>query len=275
MTFLKTKHERRSLLLTLLIGIGILMLLFLVGLKYMDPPIERGIAIAFGTTQAGDGQALPELTQEPITEMDPVSVAPNEVVPQVQEVSTQDLSDTPVIDSEPDTTDLQEAEQEQVKELPKEQVEPTPPKPDEATSDALARILAGRNSQESNDTGVGSNTVSGQEGDPEGNPDKSSLYGSGLGLDGDGNYLLGGRSVLYKQIYVQDCNEAGRVVVSIEVNRQGQVVRAQAGVRGTTNNSKCLLVPAKRAALETQFNPDPDAPAMQIGKIIYNFQLSE
>jgi hypothetical protein len=46
-------------------------------------------------------------------------------------------------------------------------------------------------------------------------------------------------------------------------------------VRGTTNNSKCLLDPAKRAAMATRFNSDAKAPVKQIGKIIYKFSLSE
>ena len=94
-------------------------------------------------------------------------------------------------------------------------------------------------------------------------------------MDGDGNYLLGGRKALNKKKFVQDCNEAGTVVVSIEVDRNGKVINATPGVRGTTNNSKCLLEPAKRAALATKFNKDTKAPSKQIGKIIYRFSLSE
>src|SRR5690606_18885802 len=55
----------------------------------------------------------------------------------------------------------------------------------------------------------------------------------------------------------------------------GKVVSATPGVRGTTNNSRCLTDPAKRAALATKFNADENAPAKQSGKIIYKFSLSE
>lgn len=93
-------------------------------------------------------------------------------------------------------------------------------------------------------------------------------------LDGDGNYQLGGRKALRKPKRIQECNEAGIVVVSIEVDRTGKVIKAVPGVRGTTNNTKCLLDPAKAAALATKFNADPKAPSKQIGKIIYRFSLS-
>ena len=80
---------------------------------------------------------------------------------------------------------------------------------------------------------------------------------------------------LNKKKILQDCNEAGIVVVSIEVDRAGNVIDATPGVRGTTNNSKCLLDPAKRAALATKFNKDGKAPFKQIGKIVYRFSLSD
>ncbi|MFT6687792.1 MAG: protein TonB, partial [Saprospiraceae bacterium] len=120
----------------------------------------------------------------------------------------------------------------------------------------------------------GDDTEVGDKGDPNGNPNAKNYYGTGKGLDGDGNYQLGGRKALNKEKIVQDCNEAGTVVVSIEVDRNGNVISAVPGVRGTTNNSRCLTEPAKRAALATKFNKDDKAPSKQIGKIVYRFSLS-
>lgn len=110
---------------------------------------------------------------------------------------------------------------------------------------------------------------------PDGDPNASSYYGIRKGLDGDGNYLLGGRKAIVKKIIVQDCNQEGTVVVDIDVDRSGNVTKAIPGGKGTTTNSKCLLDPARRAALETKFNSDPNAPESQIGRIIYRFSLSE
>ena len=74
---------------------------------------------------------------------------------------------------------------------------------------------------------------------------------------------------------MQDCNESGVVVVKIEVNQQGKVINAVAGVKGTTNTASCLLEPARRAALATKFNSDAEAPVKQVGTIIYEFKLSD
>lgn len=102
-----------------------------------------------------------------------------------------------------------------------------------------------------------------------------SYFSQGIGLDGDNNYRLGGRRALNKEKFMQDCNESGLVVVQIEVNQLGQVISARPGVKGTTNNTSCLLDPAKRAAMATRFNNDSKAPSSQVGTIIYNFKLSD
>ena len=59
----------------------------------------------------------------------------------------------------------------------------------------------------------------------------------------------------------------------IQVDKNGKVIDALPGVKGTTNSAPCLLKPAKEAALRTQWNADPVAPSKQVGTIIYTFSL--
>ncbi|MCA0933099.1 hypothetical protein LCM02_11595 [Lutimonas saemankumensis] len=107
-----------------------------------------------------------------------------------------------------------------------------------------------------------------------GDPNASGYYG--VGGDGSGgNYRLGNRKALNKPKPEYDCNEEGRVVVSISVDQSGRVISADPGIKGTTNSAKCLLKTAKEAALKSRFNADSNAPSNQIGAIIYNFSLSE
>lgn len=257
---------------TVVVHLIILALLLLFGLKYLDPPPENGIAINFGTTDFGNGQEQPN---------EPVKTAPKEVSQEPtsqtkaeikEEVLTQDTEDAPVIKKE----EKKEISKEPPKELPKKTIPKKPdPTPDKSTNDALSSLINGPKNNGTTLGSEGDDDKIGDKGDPNGDPNATSYYGTGKGLDGDGNYILGGRKALNKERFVQDCNEAGIVVVSIEVDRTGKVINATAGVRGTTNNSKCLLDPAKRAALATKFNADEKAPSKQIGKIIYNFKLSE
>ena len=66
----------------------------------------------------------------------------------------------------------------------------------------------------------------------------------------------------------------GKVVVSITVDRLGNVIYANAGAQGSTTFNKELLARAKKAALKTKFDTKESAPANQQGKIIYDFRLN-
>jgi outer membrane biosynthesis protein TonB len=297
MALIETKHEKKSLVVTtILYAILILLLLFL-GLKYFDPPKEKGILVNFGTTELGEGNTQP---------VKPVKTAPQQNIPEPvpqpetqptssevkEEVATQETEDAPVVEQEKEEKEI-EPEKKQPKEEPKEETkpveevkpveeepvkepEPKPdPKPDKAVTDAMDNLLNGPQNNGESENSEGNDKVSGDKGDPDGDPNAKSYYGTGKGLDGDGNYKLGGRKALNKTKYTQECNESGIVVVKIEVDRNGNVIKATAGVKGTTNFDKCLLEPARRAALDTKFNPDSKAPATQVGEIIYEFRLTD
>src|SRR5690606_12191712 len=120
----------------------------------------------------------------------------------------------------------------------------------------------------------GSEGETGKQGD-QGNPDgdRNSMSHTG-GTDGSGNsYSLGLRKALVKPQLRYNCPEEGKVVVSITVDRSGKVVKAAPGARGTTNAAPCLLEKAREAAMQTRWEADSDAPELQSGQIVYNFQL--
>ena len=112
------------------------------------------------------------------------------------------------------------------------------------------------------------------KGDEKGDPTSTKYYGN-TGKSGDSNYNLAGREALGKPIEQPDCQEEGTVVVSIEVDKNGKVIRAVAGEKGSTNTDPCLLKPAREAALRTTWNADPNAPSKQKGTIIYKFSLTK
>ena len=271
MGLVDTKYKRKSMRITVVLLLLFLVSLFYFGLTYLDPPPENGIAVNFGTTDFGKGDKQPN---EPIktapkeTSPEPVPVTKSEIK---EEVITQDSEDAPVIKKEEKKEVAMETPKvEPKKEIPKK----VAPKPDKSTTDALSSLINGPKNNGKADGSEGDDDKTGDKGDPNGDPNAKSYYGNGIGLDGDGNYMLGGRKAVNKAKEKQKCNEAGIVVVSIEVDRTGKVISATPGVRGTTNNSKCLLDPARKAALATRFNSDSKAPGKQIGKIVYNFSLS-
>ena len=56
--FFKTTSQRKSFGVTILLVITILFLLSFVGLKYVDPPIEFGMEVNFGSFDDGFGNEL-------------------------------------------------------------------------------------------------------------------------------------------------------------------------------------------------------------------------
>lgn len=273
MSLLDTKHKKKSMTITVILHLIILLLLFYVGLTYLDPAPENGIAVNFGTTETGTGNIQPT---EAIKSAPKQTTTPPVEQPKAEikeDVVTQDTEDAPVIQKD-------KPKQEQV-EVPKK-VEPKKdppkkpdPKPDKTTSDALSNLINGPKSDGTAQGSEGNDDTAGDKGNPNGDPNAQSYYGTGKGLDGDGNYLLGGRKAVNKVRNPQECNEAGMVVVSIEVDRNGNVTSAKGGARGTTNNTRCLIQKAEQNARATRFNNDAKAPAKQIGKIVYNFKLSQ
>lgn len=102
MSLLETKHQKKSMVITSILYVLIFIFLFLVGLTYLDPPPENGVAINFGTTDYGSGDTQPTepvktTPQQNIPEPTPqeTTTPPQEVV---DDVATQDLEEAPVIE---------------------------------------------------------------------------------------------------------------------------------------------------------------------------------
>ncbi len=284
-------------MLTILVHVAIIFLLFYLSLNYMEPEEEGGIAVNFGTTATGSGKIQPNTPiksspRQTTPETTSSIPEPQEESPQIKDkVVTQELEDAPVIEKKPKKKPKKKTEKPKEKPKPSDQKpsknttkekpvkkveEKKPdPKPDKSTLDILNSFSNGPKNDGKAKGGEGDDKSPGDKGSPDGDPNARSYYGTGKGLDGDGNYRLGGRKALNKEKFVQDCNESGIVVVKIEVNQSGKVIRATPGVKGTTNSASCLMGPAKRAALATRFNSDSKAPAKQVGTIIYQFKLSE
>jgi TonB family protein len=100
-------------------------------------------------------------------------------------------------------------------------------------------------------------------------------YGPGGGTgDGKISYELGGRKAQSLPHPKYDIQKEGKVVVEVTVNQSGVVTKAVAGVKGSTTLDDNLLRVAREAALKATFDSNPDAPAIQIGTITYNFKLN-
>ena len=292
MPFLDTRHKKKSFTLTTFLQSVLLLLLFYIGLTYMDPPIENGIAINFGTTDFGSGKVQPkekvrqppkqrqsESVKQALQPSDPKESDPEKPVEKV--LTTDDEEDLKINQLKEANRKAEEAsrrakaEKERIA-REKKAAEERKQKEQETKKRNLDALIGGIGKSDGRTTGSeGDDARRGDKGNPAGNPYATSYYGTPGSGSGSGGYGLNGRSLISKGAVRQDCNEDGRVVVRILVDRNGKVVQATPGVKGTTNNAPCLLEPARKTALLHKWNLDAKAPSQQIGFVVVNFKLGQ
>lgn len=279
--FLDTKHKRKSAAITGFLMSLLLVGIFFVGLKYLDPPEEFGIAVNFGTSEFGKGdvqhtepiKSLPEeVIHEKVEQVEKV-ITENVKTNVSEEVITQNTEDAIAIKKK------QEAKRKADEEarLEKERLEAIAKKKAEqdAKKKSIDNLIGGvKNSKGTATGGEGNDNINGDKGKINGDPNADGYYGNGGG-GGNGDYNLGNRKPLSKPKPNYICNEEGLVVVSIEVDINGKVIKATPGVKGSTNTAQCLLSQAKAAALKTRWQADSKAPSKQVGTIKYRFSLSQ
>jgi outer membrane biosynthesis protein TonB len=291
--------QKKSLVLSILLYASLLLLLFFI--RFWPPSnLEEmmasgggggGVSINFGDSDLGSGK---NTQSEVLNVQNQAKQTPVKNTPQESILSQENTTEESVVIPQKEKPKKTQAV---VKETPKPEV--VKPKVSNSTNDALSSILKG-----SNKGGDGDDKTAGNKGKSNGSLTATGYYGTGGsgGGTGGGNgtgtgigngsgygagsgggsgggtggsgYLLGNRKALSKPEPKYTCNESGKVVVEVSVDRNGNTINATAGIKGTTNTAKCLLDQARIAAMNTKWNASSDAPEKQIGKIIYNFNLN-
>lgn len=84
-------------------------------------------------------------------------------------------------------------------------------------------------------------------------------------------YDLQGRHHVYLPIPIYKCEGAGQIALVIEVDRSGNVVKAEPASKGSTTKDPCLIETAVEYAYRSRFNSDLSAPAKQAGFLTFVF----
>jgi len=282
MKYFKTRHEKNSARLTALIAVILLLLLFVVGTKYMDPPEEYGVAVNFGNSDFGKGKVQPlkpvkseprkieEPPQPDVSKSEPTNASENK-----EDVLTQEDAESIAIKKQKQAEakakamadEKAKAEADRIAKEKREQ---------EEKKKKLDALIGGVSKSEGSETGnEGNDNKYGDKGQLDGNPYAASYFGGqGAGSGGVGYGLNGRGKASFKRLK-QDCNESGMVIVKIIVNQSGNVISAEPGQRGTTNTAQCLLEPAKKIAMSHKWPSNSKAPTRQIGFVSVNFKLSQ
>jgi protein TonB len=266
------KRSKRAGLAGTLAVHGIL-LLFLILMKLIapvPPPEQEGILINFGTSDQGTGDIQPtditssdandQANDETLSEPEPASPEPVSERP----VQTQDTDPAPVVNK---TKPKNEPKPEKKPEPVKEPVKPPEPKPDPRA------LYPGKKNEGKGSSGSeGTTGQPGDQGSTAGDPNATSHSGSGKGDSGI-SFDLAGRSMLRKPSLQDNSQETGKIVVSIIVDKDGRVVSATGGARGTTIASKALWDKAEAAARKATFSKSPSGVEQQTGTITFIFKF--
>lgn len=295
MSSTNSSDQKKSLFIaTLLYGTLLLILFFIrfwppANLEQLTGGGGGGVTVNFGDSDLGSGANYKSEVLE--------------VKNQAKQNPTQTTPDESIISQENTTEESVVIPQKEkpLKPTPVLKEEPKPvvvakPKVSSNTNDALSSIMRG-----SNKGGDGDDKTSGNKGKSNGSLSSNGYYGTGGsgggtgGGNGTGNgigngngygagngggtgngsgYSLGNRKAISKPAPKYTCNEAGKVVVEVSVDRNGRTISAVAGIKGSTNTASCLLEQAKIAAMNTKWDASSDAPEKQVGKIVYNFNLN-
>lgn len=299
MSFTVSSDQKKSLTLSVLIYAVLLLILFFI--RFWPPAnLDEltggggggGVTINFGDSELGSGANYKSevLEVKNHSRQIPTKSTPDEAI-----LSQENTTEESVVIPQKEKTKKNAVV---VKEEPKPVV--VKPKISNNTNDALSSILKG-----SNKGGDGDDKTAGNKGKVNGSLSSNGYYGTGGsgggtgGGNGTGNgtgtgsgsgsgsgsgngsgsgsgsgYSLGNRKAISKPVPKYTCNEQGKVVVEVSVDRNGRTTNAIAGVKGTTNTARCLLDQARIAAMNTRWDASDSAPEKQVGKIIYNFNLN-
>ena len=296
MSFTPSTDQKKSLAFSLLIYAAMLLILFFIrfwppsNLAELTGGGGGGVSVNFGDSDLGSGS---NYESEVLEVQNQVKETPTETTPDEAIIAQENSTEESVVIPKKEKTETKTTV---VKEEAKPEV--VKPKISNTTNDALSSLLKG-----SNKGGDGDDKTAGNKGKSNGSLSATSYYGNGGsgggtgGGNGTGNgigngsgygagsgggsgngigggYSLGNRRAISKPAPKYTCNEEGKVVVEVSVDRNGKTVSAIAGIKGTTNTAKCLLEQAKSAAMNTKWDASSEAPEKQVGKIVYNFNLN-
>ncbi len=261
MELIQEKNSRNGVIGTILFHLLLLLLFIRFGMTYQDPPEENagGMVINFGTTDEGMGNVQPSST-ETTSSSENATTSETTTPSSAHENALTTTNETVEINASQNTTTTTTNQN-----TTTQQTEPT-------VNENLANALNALNNSSNNSTGDGNSNTAGDQGDPNGDPNSSNYTGGGTGNGVD--FSLAGRSMVKVKKPNNPTQEDGKVVVEIVVDKNGKVIRATPGARGSSTSNPTLQKIAKEAALEARFNVKADASAEQKGTMTFVFILN-
>jgi len=255
-----------------LLSTGLMMLFILICyLVIIGMPVQEfgtgGIVVNYGTSIEGMGNDYMNV-DEPSVDPNANNTPPDKVVPNTSpdkspsaeksndDVVTQDNEDAPgVVTKDKKSTALSTSP---VTKESKPIINPN-------------ALYKGKTSNTSTGQGDGTGKVPGNQGSINGDP-LSANYGAGGSGFGDLN--LPNRQYVSRPRIEDNGQISGKIIVRIMVNKNGEIVNAFPGERGTTISDQKLWEKCRLAVMGARFNSLDSAPDVQIGTVVFNFKVN-
>ena len=297
LTQVEEKNKKRGMTISVVAHVGLILLALLPLLTFPDPPPgQEGILVNLGLPDQGEGdenaaasaeeeEAQPEpepetteeetVEEEEVVEEEPVREEPK---PEKEVVKTEDPEALALKRKKEEERKKEEAkkrEEARKKKAAEEakrkrEAEEAAKRAEEARKKAEADKLKNQIGGLFGDgNGKGKTGTSGNQGDPNGDPDASKLEGisKGRGQVGGG---LSNRGVARTDTPSAKFNRSGTVTVSVCVDKGGRVTSAKITQRGTSINDAQLHKIALSSAKKWRFQQGEID--KQCGTITYNFK---
>jgi membrane protein involved in colicin uptake len=255
------ENKRKGFVISLIIHIVIFLFFFIRIMSVPELPESGGILLAFGEPDAGMDTEMPVNADESEASSTKVSSQSAENEPEVISKEKDDLAPVKAKDNDK-TKKPAEKKPEVVKKDTKAAAEAknkaesdkkAKETADKKAADELAMANQKKKYSDMLGKGKGSNSTSGNQGSEKGTPDGKALEGisKGSGRVGGG---LTGRGVEYEPSFSDNSQKTGKVSLSICVNSEGKVSKAEFTQKGSTTSDVYLIEIARKSAMKYRFS---------------------
>ncbi|WP_442590415.1 energy transducer TonB [Pedobacter sp. AW31-3R] len=271
MTYNKEENNYpKALAISTAIMVVFIALSFFIAIGSFEPVEEfgtGGMVVNYGTSVEGMGTDYTSI-EEPSADPNANQQAPDKVVPD-QQVTTEKSSQS--TDKEIVTQTTEEAVSIATKKTTSKAA-PSTSTVDKPAKEPTINQNALYKGKKNNGTGGGDGTGStpGNQGSVNGDP-LANNYGEGG--SGFGNNPIALRRFTNLVTPQDDGQKTGKIAVRITINKQGIVVNAVPGVKGTTLQDLDLWAKCKTAVMGARLNQSDSAPDMQVGVVVFNFKV--
>ncbi|HYK76287.1 MAG TPA: energy transducer TonB [Daejeonella sp.] len=252
---------------------GFLALSFFIIASRATPPEEvgtGGIIVNYGTSDIGMGDDYMSV-DEPSVAPNANQTAPDKVVTNPTPVPTpsSEVSDKSIVtQNAEDAPEIVTKKEKSTTTAP-----PTVSLPAKENKPAVNQNALYKGKQ--NDgvgKGDGTGDAPGNQGSKDGDP-LAPNYGEGGSGFGSVSLTLANRKFVDIPRIEDQGQSSGKIAVEIRVDKNGEVVFARAGARGTTLSDLALWRKCESAVLGARLNRLESAPDVQVGVVMFNFKV--